>query len=158
MAHLTPYRSDPDRYVEYYRNQAGSGLPGFIGSNAMYGSGIGGIFKSFFRAALPFLKRGFSIAKPHLKTAAKNIFGDVVTTALTKPYNNNNNNGQDGSGLMVMTRKSYRPPGVRVRRGSGRHVKKKTRSTSRKLSVAKRPRSRRVKKSTRTKRRTNTIF
>ncbi len=43
----------------------------------MYGGGIGGIFKAFFRTVLPLLKRGFSIVKPHLKTAARNIASDV---------------------------------------------------------------------------------
>ncbi len=73
---------DPERYVAYYRNQAGNGLPGYAGGPVMYGSGIGGIFKALFRTALPLLKRGFSIAKPHLKAAARNIASDVVT----KPY------------------------------------------------------------------------
>ncbi len=63
----------------------------------MYGAGIGGIFKALFRTALPLLKRGFSIAKPHLKDAARYIASDVVTTALSRSYNyNNNNNGQNG--------------------------------------------------------------
>ncbi len=71
----------------------------------MYGASIGGI--------LPLLKRGFSIAKPHLKAAARNIASDVVTTALSRPYNdNNNNNGQNGNGLMVMSRGSFKPTGV----------------------------------------------
>ncbi len=54
----------------------------------MYGAGIGGIFKALFRTALPLLKRGFSIAKPHLKDAARYIASDVVTTALSRSYNN----------------------------------------------------------------------
>ncbi len=94
---------DPERYVTYYRNQAGNGLPGYAGGPVMYGSGIGGIFKALFRTALPLLKRGFSIAKPHLKAAARNIASDVVTTALSRSYNDNNNEGQNGKGLMVVT-------------------------------------------------------
>ncbi len=51
----------------------------------MYGAGIGGIFKALFRTALPLcvhypLKRGFSIAKPHLKAAAKNIAKKYIIT------------------------------------------------------------------------------
>ncbi len=65
----------------------------------MYGGGIGGTFKAPFRTALPLLKRGFSIVKPHLKTAARNIASDVVTSALSRSYNDtNNNNGQNGNG------------------------------------------------------------
>ncbi len=58
---------DPERYVAYYRSQAGNGLPSYAGGPVMYGGGIGGIFKVLFRNALPLLKRGFSIVKPHLK-------------------------------------------------------------------------------------------
>ncbi len=89
----------------------------------MYGASIGGIFKALFRTALPLLKRGFSIAKPHLKTAARNIASNVVTSALSRSYNDTNNNGQNGNGLMVMSHNSFKPPGAQIRRGSGR-VKK----------------------------------
>ncbi len=156
---------DPERYVAYYRSQAGNGLPGYAGGPVMYGGGIGGIFKALFRTALPLLKRGFSIVKPHLKTAARNIASDVVTNALSRSYNdaNNNNNGQNGNGLMVMSRGSFKPPGARIRRGSGRV--KKVKRTSKRLTVAKRSqRSRtrrvkkRVKKILRVKRHLNTIF
>ncbi len=149
----------PERYVAYYRNQAGNGLPGYAGGPVMYGAGIGGIFKALFRTALPLLKRGFSIAKPHLKAAARTIASDVVTTALSRSYNDNNNEGQNGKGLMVMSRGSFKPPGVRMRRGSG-HVKKAKR-TSKKRTVAKRSQrthAKRVKKTVRRKRPLNNIF
>ncbi len=130
----------------------------------MYGSGIGGIFKALFRTALPLLKRGFSIVKPHLKTAARNIASGVVTSALSRSYNDaDNNHGQNGNGLMVMSRGSFKPPGARIRRGSGRV--KRVKRTSKRRTVAKRSqRSRtrrvkkRVKKILRVKRHLNTIF
>ncbi len=155
---------DPERYVAYYRSQAGNGLPGYAGGPVMYGGGIGGIFEALFRTVLPLLKRGFSIVKPHLKTAARNIASDVVTSALSRSYNNaNNNNGQNGNGLMVMSRGSFKPPGARIRRGSGRV--KKVKRTSKRRTVAKssqRSRTRRVKKRVkkilRVKRHLNTIF
>ncbi len=127
---------DPERYVAYYRNQAGNGLSGYAGGPVMYGACIGGIFKALFRTALPLLKRGFNIAKPHLKTAARNIASDVVTSALSRSYNDTNNNGQNGKGLMVMSRGSFKPSGARIRRGSGRV--KKAKRTSKKRTVAKR--------------------
>ncbi len=154
---------DPERYVAYYRSQAGNGLPGYAGGPVMYGGGIGGIFKALFRTALPLLKRGFSIVKPHLKTAARNIASDVVTSALSRSYNDSNNNGQNGNGLMVMSRGSFKPPGARIRRGSGRV--KKAKRTSKRRMVAKpsqRSRTRRVKKCVKkilhVKRHLNTIF
>ena len=90
---------DPQRYVEYYTTQAGNGLPGYHGSSAMYGAGLGGLFRGLFRMAIPLLNCGFSIAKPHLKSAARNIVGDVVNSVMSRQTKQ-----QDGSGLMVMTR------------------------------------------------------
>ncbi len=130
----------------------------------MYGGGIGGILKALFRTALPLLKRGFSIVKPHLKTAARNIASDVVTSALSRSYNDtNNNNGQNGNGRMVMSPGSFKPPGARIRRGSG--CVKKAKRTSKRRTVAKRSQrshtrcvKKRVKKILRVKRHLNTIF
>ncbi len=45
---------------------------------------------------------------------------------------------KNGNGLMVMSRGSLKPPGVRMRRGSGRM--KKVKRTSKKRAVAKRSR------------------
>ena len=88
MAYLHPYQEDPHRYISYYQSQTGHAMPGYAGSGVMYGSGfasgIGGLFRGLYRMAIPFLRRGFSIAKPHIKAAAKNIVSDVVTSALSK--------------------------------------------------------------------------
>lgn len=125
---------DAERYVSYYQNQAGNGLPGYAGGGVMYGAGLGGIFRGLFRMAIPLLKRGFSIAKPHLKSAAKNILTDVVSNTLSRTINNNT---QDGSGLMVMARRhSSKPPGVRR---SG-HTQKKRKRAPKKTPVLKRKR------------------
>lgn len=51
------------------------------------GSGLGGLFKGLFRVAVPFIKRGFSIVKPHLKTAAKGIINDTVNNIMTNMQN-----------------------------------------------------------------------
>ncbi|KAG1925880.1 hypothetical protein F2P79_025224 [Pimephales promelas] len=40
MAHHAPYKVDPERYISYYRAQAGNGLPGYAGGGVMYGSGF----------------------------------------------------------------------------------------------------------------------
>lgn len=102
-------------YIDYYRNQAGGGLPGYAGGAVMYGAGLGGLFRGLFRMAVPLLKKGFNIAKPHLKAAAKNIVSDIVSNAMTRSYNGDPK-AQDGSGLMVMARKRLsKPPGIRRR-------------------------------------------
>lgn len=146
---------DPGRYVAYYQNQAGNGLPGYAGGGVMYGAGLGGLFRGLFRMAVPLLKRGFSIARPHLKSAAKNILSDVVSNTLTHSFNNNH--AQDGSGLMVMSRKRMsRPPGTRR---SGQTQKKRKR-TPKKTSVIKRKRKETAKRVTtaKSKRSVKTIF
>lgn len=156
MPYFNTYKMDPERYVAYYQNQAGNGLPGYAGGGVMYGAGLGGIFRKLFRMAMPLLKQGFTIAKPHLKSAAKNILSDVVSNTLTRTFNNNNN-PQDGSGLMVMSRKRMsRPPG---NRRSGQ-TQKKRKLTPKKTSVIKHKRKETAKRVTtaKSKRSVKTIF
>ena len=114
--------------MSYYMKQAGGELPGFIGASTQYGNGLGGIFRSLFRMALPLLKSGFSLAKPHLKTAATNIAGDVVSN-ITR---NTLLKQQDGSGLVVYSRRPLKRPPSRRRRGRSVVKKRKTRVKKRK--------------------------
>lgn len=72
----------------------------------MYGAGVGGIFRSLFRKAVPLLRRGFELIKPHVKTAARNIAKDVVghvsesvLKKVTTPM------PQEGLGLMYLKRR-----------------------------------------------------
>ncbi len=61
---------------------------------------------------------------------ARNIASDVVTTTLSRSYNNN---GQNGNRLMVMSRGSFKPPVARIHRGSG--CVKKAKHTSKKHTL-----------------------
>lgn len=141
-------------YIDYYRNQAGGGLPGYAGGAVMYGAGLGGLFRGLFRMAVPLLKKGFNIAKPHLKAAAKNIVSDVISNAMTRSYNGDPK-AQDGSGLMVMARKRLsKPPGIRRR---GLSIKK-TKRRGKKLSVTRRKRKNTKKRNASVKRTIKTIF
>lgn len=141
---------DPERYVSYYQNQAGGRMPGYAGSPTMYGAGFGGIFRNLFRMAIPLLKSGFNMAKPHLKTAAKNIVSDVVSKGLTRMMAHN----QDGSGMLVMARKSAkRPPGKRRGRPA-----KKTKRDVKKHIVSKRKTKGRQSTTTSCRKAINTIF
>lgn len=115
----SPYISNDGQYMAYYTNQAGYALPGFTGSATQYGTGLGGMFRSLFRFAMPLLKSGFTMAKPHLKTAAKNIVGDVITHMVNRPSKPQ----QEGSGLMYRhTRGIKRPPRAR---SQGRVLKRR---------------------------------
>ncbi len=124
MAYYNGRGNNVADYVDYYRNQAGCGLPGYAGGAVMYWAGLGGLFRGLFRMAVPLLKKGFNIAKPHLKAAAKNIVSDVVSNAMSRSYNDDPK-AQDGSGLMVMTcKRTSKPPGIRRRGHSLTKTKK----------------------------------
>lgn len=87
----------------------------------MYGRGIGSIFARLFRFVSPLVKKGFSMAKPHLKTAANSIASDVMKHAAGKLTAHTRGETQEGSGgLMVLARrKRRRPPGQRLLPRSG---------------------------------------
>lgn len=135
-----PYVHNTDKYVAYYTAQAGGDLPGYSGLGSQYGAGLGGIFRGLFRMAFPLLKKGITVAAPHLKTAAKNIVSDVITNVMSR-----GNRQQEGSGLMAMSRQPIkRPPG---QRGSSqpkkrrRYSNKKSATKSRKNTLVKRRKS-----------------
>ena len=125
-------RDDPHRFVNYYQNQVGGTLPGFYGTPVMYGRGIGSIFSKLFRFVTPLVKKGFAIAKPHLKTAATNIASDVIGKAMRRISGPAEMGGQEGSGIMVLSRRPRkRPPGERVRGSQIQRVHKRKKSVGR---------------------------
>ena len=107
MKPFNPYALDSQQYVAYYQNQAGGLLLGYAGSTVMHGSGLGGICCGLFRMAMPLLKKGLNIAKPHLKAAARNIVCEVVSNVMTTATGDKN---QGGSGMLVMSRRSAKRP------------------------------------------------
>lgn len=115
----------PQAYVDYYRAQAGNGLPGFRGSPVMYGTGIGGLFRGLFRKAMPLLRRGLEIIKPHVKAAANNIARDVSGRLVSRVVGG----GQEGSGMAVIRKKPSVGPPMPPKK---RRVVKKTRHTKKK--------------------------
>ena len=130
----SPYIRDDGRYISYYTNQAGSGLPGYAGAPTQYGGGLGGMFRNLFRYALPLLRRGFNIATPHIKTAAKNIVGDVVTSMVSRATAPK----QDGSGFVVNSRRPLKRPPQSLQ---GRDLTAKKRRKTNKCTGAKRKKS-----------------
>lgn len=132
------YTHDDGRYMAYYMNQAGGELPGFIGSQTQYGNGLGGIFRGLLRMALPLLKRGFSLAKPHLKTAATNIIGDVVSNIAKGPFSGAQQQPeqQQGHGMLIHTRRALKRPPT-GRGGAGPGTKKCKRDGRNKAGVKK---------------------
>ncbi|GLD70774.1 uncharacterized protein AKAME5_002209200 [Lates japonicus] len=85
----------------------------------------------------PLVKKGFAIAKPHLKAAASNIASDVFSHAMRRVSSDPKQEGSGG--IMVLSRRTRkRPPGERAPSSSNKRSGGKKRK-----SVAK---SRRVKK------------
>lgn len=75
-----PYCCDNNQqlYDEYYLNQAGNGLPVFIGTKVQRGHGIGNLLSGLFRAATPLLKKGAMALGKHALRTGMQIAGDVI--------------------------------------------------------------------------------
>lgn len=69
-----------DFYTQYYSEQVGNGaaIPIFQGRTVMSGNGIGGIFSSLIRSALPVLKRTAVTAGKDLLKGGVGVISDVA--------------------------------------------------------------------------------
>ncbi|GBN09059.1 hypothetical protein AVEN_126253-1 [Araneus ventricosus] len=66
---LQRYQCCTRSFEEYYTQQAGNGLSYYKGVSLQKGSGLGGIFKSFYRMILPIFKSGAkAVGKQALKS------------------------------------------------------------------------------------------
>ena len=66
-------------YNDYYARQAGGALPYFAGAQCQRGHGLGSLFGSLLRSAMPLIKRGaVALGKGALKTGVR-IAGDVLS-------------------------------------------------------------------------------
>lgn len=75
---LEPYQCCTRSYEEYYTNQAGNGLSYYRGIPLQRGSGLGGIFRSMFRMAVPLFKKGAkALGKQFLRTGVE-VANDVI--------------------------------------------------------------------------------
>ena len=68
-----------NQYEDYYRQQQGGGIPYFVGSRIQHGRGLGSLFSSLFRNALPMLKRGLSIFGKHALRTGLDVATDVIS-------------------------------------------------------------------------------
>ena len=62
----------------YLRQQHGGNIVGFRGARIQRGYGIGGIFKSLARIAIPFFKRGVKAVSKRALKAATEVSQDVL--------------------------------------------------------------------------------
>ena len=66
-------------YNDYYARQAGGALPYFAGAQYQRGHGLGSMFGSLLRSAMPLIKRGaVALGKGALRTGVR-IAGDVLS-------------------------------------------------------------------------------
>lgn len=73
-----PHHCQAKAYHDYYLHQAGRGYPVYVGTRYQRGHGLGSIFGSLFKSAVPLLKRGAkTLGREALKTGL-NIAEDVV--------------------------------------------------------------------------------
>lgn len=83
-------------YHDYYMRQAGAGeFNKFAGAQMQYGYGLGGLLRNLIRRIIPLgaklvntvkpmAREAFSIAKPHLKDAAKEVGKHLLTKMATQ--------------------------------------------------------------------------
>jgi hypothetical protein len=74
-------RHNPDAraYHEYYLNQAGRGYPVYVGTRYQRGHGLGSIFGSLFKSAVPLLKGGTQLYLSHIQSHFLDL--DFITGA-----------------------------------------------------------------------------
>ena len=69
--------------VGYYLRRASLGLLKFTSGLVSYPRRSWFMFSRLFKCMLPLFKKAFIIAKPHLKSAARNIAVDIIRAALS---------------------------------------------------------------------------
>ena len=65
-------------YECYYKEQAGSGLPIFVGARGQRGHGLGSFVSGLFRSAVPMIKKGLATFGKHALQTGLEIANDAV--------------------------------------------------------------------------------
>lgn len=114
-----PYQCCQKSFEDYYMNQTGNGLNYYQGASFQKGYGFGGLFRSFFRAAVPMLKSGAKAIGKQLFHSGVNMLndltqGDDIKTAAKRRLK---------EASRVLTDKAAK--NVKTMIGSGRNKKRK---------------------------------
>lgn len=125
------YKCCQNSFEDYYLRQTGSGLNYYQGAPFQKGYGFGGLFRSFFRAAVPLLRSG-------VKTVGKQLFHSGVDIL------NDLSRGQD---IKTSAKNRFKEAShqltdkaaakIKTMIGSGRRRNKKRKQS--KKSISKRP-------------------
>lgn len=73
-----PYQCCQKSFEDYYVQQTGGGLNYYQGSTHQRGYGLGGLFRSFFRAAIPLFKSGAKAVGKQLFHSGVDLLNDVT--------------------------------------------------------------------------------
>lgn len=74
-----PYQCCQKSLDDYYLNQSGNGLNYYQGSTSFQrGYGLGGLFRSFFRVAVPLFKSGAKAVGKQMLHSGLNLVNDVT--------------------------------------------------------------------------------
>jgi hypothetical protein len=73
-----PYQCCQKSLEDYYLQQTGNGLNFYRGSPYQKGFGLGGLFRSFFRAAVPLFKSGAKAVGKQLFHSGVDLLNDVT--------------------------------------------------------------------------------
>ena len=65
-------------YEDYYTRQVGGNLPFFVGARVQRGHGLGNLFGSLLRSAMPLIKRGAVALGKRALTTGMRVAGDVT--------------------------------------------------------------------------------
>lgn len=130
MQHTSSYQPSHKAYIDYYESQAGSGaLQRYAGAQSQFGYGLGSLLRSVFRSLIPFGRRAFDIAKPHLKDAARELTKEAARGIGERLASRSQKGGRRRRRRLVKA--------VRIRRRPGRKAagRRKRRRVSRKKRV-----------------------
>ena len=132
------YNPDSKFYEDYYVNQAGFGLPVFIGGKSYRGRGLGNLLGGIGRTLLPLLKKGGRAllkegTKTGLQIAQDVLSGREVKSSIKKRARLAGKRMLDSAVSSVVGRAA--PPGTPIqkriklstRRGNGQSLKRRRR-------------------------------
>lgn len=121
---------DPKSYEQYYCGQIGGTLPVFAGASMQRGYGLGNVFGSLARMAMPLFKRGAKeLSKRAMSTGVK-FAGDVMLGR--KPKAAAKRRGTEFLQQAVGALMS--PPGERIKKKRKRRVVSQTRTKKKKTA------------------------
>lgn len=72
-----PYQCCQKSFEDYYIRQTGNGLNYYQGTNFQRGYGFGGLFRSFFRSAIPLFKSGAKAIGKQLWHSGVDVLKDI---------------------------------------------------------------------------------